>query len=200
MSTSNRAPDKLYEGGLQRSLFLPFIAKLKVPSSKPSPDSLTYFVVLLQMEFDSLDAVVFKLHYLENNWLIFTLMKFYSDCSLVRADTFLHTRVKYIWTLVRWIRVLLVGVQLQESNLFGFVSGVYSVTHRLSSIMIGLWMGIGAGALCDPWDRFSYWLQEIDCCKPLTLSLQSSWIFLPCILNICSRLRPLELKFNPNYS
>ncbi len=30
VSTSNRAPDKLYEGGLQRSLFLPFIARLKV--------------------------------------------------------------------------------------------------------------------------------------------------------------------------
>jgi predicted ATPase len=29
VSTSNRAPDKLYEGGLQRDLFLPFIAKLK---------------------------------------------------------------------------------------------------------------------------------------------------------------------------
>ncbi|XP_034199799.1 AFG1-like ATPase isoform X4 [Prunus dulcis] len=29
VSTSNRAPDKLYEGGLQRDLFLPFIASLK---------------------------------------------------------------------------------------------------------------------------------------------------------------------------
>lgn len=29
VSTSNRAPDKLYEGGLQRDLFLPFIATLK---------------------------------------------------------------------------------------------------------------------------------------------------------------------------
>ncbi|KAG0556196.1 hypothetical protein KC19_11G033800 [Ceratodon purpureus] len=29
VSTSNRAPSKLYEGGLQRDLFLPFIAKLK---------------------------------------------------------------------------------------------------------------------------------------------------------------------------
>jgi len=30
VSTSNRAPAKLYEGGLQRDLFLPFIAKLQV--------------------------------------------------------------------------------------------------------------------------------------------------------------------------
>ena len=29
IATSNRAPDKLYEGGLQRDLFLPFIANLK---------------------------------------------------------------------------------------------------------------------------------------------------------------------------
>ncbi|KAH8957002.1 hypothetical protein BDL97_07G070100 [Sphagnum fallax] len=71
VSTSNRAPDQLYEGGLQRDLFLPFIARLKDRCVIHKIDSATdyrklaaavaghYFTgpgasELLQMKFQSL--------------------------------------------------------------------------------------------------------------------------------------------------
>jgi protein AFG1 len=71
VSTSNRAPDQLYEGGLQRDLFLPFIAHLKDRCVIHKIDSATdyrklaaavaghYFTgpgasELLQMKFQSL--------------------------------------------------------------------------------------------------------------------------------------------------
>ena len=40
VATSNRQPDSLYEGGLQRTLFLPFIKRLKA-RRLPSLQSLT---------------------------------------------------------------------------------------------------------------------------------------------------------------
>lgn len=51
VSTSNRAPDALYEGGLQRDLFLPFIEKLKVSSRCNALDRGVLFLAVFPAMF-----------------------------------------------------------------------------------------------------------------------------------------------------
>ncbi|KAI8008373.1 AFG1-like ATPase [Camellia lanceoleosa] len=65
VATSNRAPDNLYEGGLQRDLFLPFISTLKercvfleIGSSTDYRKMTSYHVARLKLDREALQSTV----------------------------------------------------------------------------------------------------------------------------------------------